>query len=132
MARSAVSIAAEYARKGFLAADAGGTLTIHSQLRDNNGDEAAAAERPLHLLALSASSPYWQGRDTGLASYRLTVFDNLPRTGLPPRFSSWAEYHRSVDVLIDLGVIDSRGRQLAYCGPYNLQGLNYYQQPWFD
>ena len=59
-----------------------------------------------HLLALSASSPYWQGKDTGLASYRLTVFDNLPRTGLPPNFASWAEYRRSVDVLIDLGVIE--------------------------
>jgi len=35
-----------------------------------------------HLLALSASSPSWQGQDTGLASYRLTIFDNLPRTGL--------------------------------------------------
>ena len=34
-----------------------------------------------HLLALSASSPFWQGEDTGLASYRLTIFDNLPRTG---------------------------------------------------
>jgi two-component system, NtrC family, sensor kinase len=34
--------------------------------------------------------------------------------------------------LVDLGVIDSQGRQLAYCGPYNLKGLNYYQQPWFD
>jgi carboxylate-amine ligase len=59
-----------------------------------------------HLLALSSSSPFWRGHDTGLASYRMTVFDNLPRTGLPPRFSSWAEYHRSVDVLIDLGIIE--------------------------
>lgn len=58
-----------------------------------------------HLLALSASSPFWQGRDTGLASYRLTVFDNLPRTGLPPQLSSWAEYRRSVDALIELGII---------------------------
>ena len=59
-----------------------------------------------HLLALSCSSPYWQGQDTGLASYRMTIFDNLPRTGLPPRFSSWAEYHRSVDTLIELGLIE--------------------------
>ncbi len=58
-----------------------------------------------HLLALSASSPYWQGRDTGLASYRLTVFDNLPRTGLPPLFPSFGDYERTVDALIDLGVI---------------------------
>lgn len=59
-----------------------------------------------HLLALSCSSPYWQGQDTGLASYRMTIFDNLPRTGLPPRFASWAEYHRSVDTLIELGLIE--------------------------
>lgn len=59
-----------------------------------------------HLLALSTSSPYWQGEDTGLASYRLTVFDNLPRTGLPPRFSSWGEYERTVHVLTDLDVIE--------------------------
>jgi len=59
-----------------------------------------------HLLALSASSPFWQGQDTGLASYRLTVFDNLPRTGLPPLFASWSEYERSTRALIDLGVIE--------------------------
>ncbi|HHI81649.1 MAG TPA: carboxylate-amine ligase, partial [Rhizobiales bacterium] len=52
-----------------------------------------------HLLALSGSSPFWQGRDTGLSSYRLTVFDNLPRTGLPPRFASWGEYERSINTL---------------------------------
>ncbi len=34
-----------------------------------------------HLLALSCSSPFWHGRDTGLKSYRLTIFDALPRTG---------------------------------------------------
>ncbi|MEM7321318.1 MAG: YbdK family carboxylate-amine ligase, partial [Pseudomonadota bacterium] len=54
-----------------------------------------------HLLALSTSSPYWNGEDTGLSSYRLTVFDNLPRTGLPPDFSSWAEYERTTGILID-------------------------------
>lgn len=59
-----------------------------------------------HLLALSASSPYWQGQDTGLASYRLTVFDNLPRTGLPPLFDSWSDYQRSVQVIIDLELIE--------------------------
>ena len=59
-----------------------------------------------HLLALSTSSPYWQGEDTGLASYRLTVFDNLPRTGLPPRFSGWGEYERTVGVLTDLEIIE--------------------------
>ncbi|MGI9393372.1 MAG: carboxylate-amine ligase [Boseongicola sp.] len=59
-----------------------------------------------HLLALSTSSPYWQGQDTELSSYRLTVFDNLPRTGLPPRFDSWGEYERTVDILTDLKIIE--------------------------
>ncbi|RBW52659.1 carboxylate-amine ligase [Phaeobacter gallaeciensis] len=59
-----------------------------------------------HLLALSTSSPFWNGEDTGLSSYRLTVFDNLPRTGLPPNFSSWAEYERTTGALIELGVIE--------------------------
>lgn len=59
-----------------------------------------------HLLAMSCSSPFWQGVDTGLSSYRLTVFDNLPRTGLPPQVASWAEYERMVAVLVDLGVIE--------------------------
>ncbi|MEL6644941.1 MAG: carboxylate-amine ligase [Pseudomonadota bacterium] len=63
-----------------------------------------------HLLALSCSSPYWQGSDTGLSSYRLTIFDNLPRTGLPHRFTSWGEYERAVQVLIDLGVIEDTSK----------------------
>lgn len=58
-----------------------------------------------HLLALSCSSPFWGGRDTGLKSYRLTIFDALPRTGLPERFQSYAEYQRHVDILIGAGVI---------------------------
>lgn len=63
-----------------------------------------------HLLALSTSSPFWQGRDTGLASYRLTVFDNLPRTGLPPEFASFGEFRRTVDLLVDLGMIEDSSK----------------------
>ena len=59
-----------------------------------------------HLLALSCSSPFWGGRDTGLKSYRLTIFDALPRTGLPERFASWSEYSRHVQILIDAGLIE--------------------------
>ncbi len=58
-----------------------------------------------HLLALSCSSPYWNGNDTGLKSYRLTIFDALPRTGLPPQFQSFAEFERHVNILINAGVI---------------------------
>lgn len=59
-----------------------------------------------HLLALSCSSPFWEGRDTGLKTYRLTVFDALPRTGIPERFASFAEYQRHIQVLVDAGLID--------------------------
>ena len=59
-----------------------------------------------HLLALSTSSPYWGGQDTGLASYRLTVFDALPRTGLPDPVASHAEYRRMVEHLVAAGCIE--------------------------
>ena len=59
-----------------------------------------------HLLALSTSSRFWQGRDTGLMSYRLSVFDELPRTGLPERFDSFGEYRRHLDMLVRAGLIE--------------------------
>lgn len=58
-----------------------------------------------HFLALSTSSPFWQGRDTGLKSYRISVWDEMPRTGLPELFESYGEYERHVQVLVDCGVI---------------------------
>jgi len=63
-----------------------------------------------HMLALSCSSPFWQGQDTGLSCYRLTVFDNLPRTGPPPRMESYGEFDRSVQALVDLGVIEDASK----------------------
>ena len=59
-----------------------------------------------HLLALSTSSPFWRGQDSGLKCYRLNVFDELPRTGLPSRFDSYGEYKRHVDVLVKAGLFD--------------------------
>jgi carboxylate-amine ligase len=58
-----------------------------------------------HLLALSCSSPFWNGQDTGLKSYRLTVFDAVPRTGPPERFDSFPEYERHVRVMVEAGLI---------------------------
>lgn len=63
-----------------------------------------------HLLALSTSSPFWEGRHTGLHSYRLSVFDNLPRTGLPPVFSSFSEYKRSVQAIIDADIVEDASK----------------------
>jgi glutamate---cysteine ligase / carboxylate-amine ligase len=70
--------------------------------------EAATALRALNairehlpvLLALSANSPYWQGRDSGLASARTPAFDAFPRTGPPRRFRDYAEYVEAIDVLV--------------------------------
>jgi len=59
-----------------------------------------------HLLALSCSSPFWEGENTGLKSFRLTVFDALPRTGMPENFASWAEYARHVEVMVEAGLIE--------------------------
>ena len=59
-----------------------------------------------HLLALSTSSPFWQGEDTGLKSYRLSIFDEVPRTGLPEQFESDAEYQRLLAVMVRAGLIE--------------------------
>jgi carboxylate-amine ligase len=59
-----------------------------------------------HLLALSTSSPFWMGQDTGLKSYRMSVWDEMPRTGLPHVFESFSEYRRHVNVLVHAGVIE--------------------------
>jgi carboxylate-amine ligase len=59
-----------------------------------------------HLLALSTSSPFWQGNRTGLKSYRLSIFDELPRTGLPHQFGSYSEYARTVELLVSAGLIE--------------------------
>jgi len=59
-----------------------------------------------HLLALSTSSPFWSGRDTGLSSYRSVVWSRFPRTGIPPDFASYGEYERYLDLLVRTGSID--------------------------
>jgi carboxylate-amine ligase len=59
-----------------------------------------------HLLALSTSSPFWMGRNTGLKSYRSVVWSNFPRTGIPPDLSSFDEYQNYVELLVKTGSID--------------------------
>lgn len=59
-----------------------------------------------HLLALSTSSPFWDGYDTGLSSYRSVVFEALPRTGIPPRLHSWADYMDYIDACIKTNCFD--------------------------
>jgi carboxylate-amine ligase len=56
-----------------------------------------------HLLALSTSSPFWHGYNTGLKSYRSVVFEMLPRTGIPHSFRSWSEYKAFENTLEKVG-----------------------------
>jgi carboxylate-amine ligase len=66
-----------------------------------------------HLLALSTSSPFWRGQNTGLKSYRSVVFESLPRTGIPHSFMSWSDY-KDYEVMLErvgaFGKLDKRAK----------------------
>lgn len=59
-----------------------------------------------HLLALSASSPFWGGYDTGYVSQRTLIFQQLPTSGLPFQYHNWSDYERVVADLLRVGVAD--------------------------
>ncbi len=63
-----------------------------------------------HLLALSTSSPFWHGHPTGLKSYRSIIFENLPRTGISPIFSSFSEYEHLIETFGQVGAL-GKGRK---------------------
>jgi carboxylate-amine ligase len=60
-----------------------------------------------HFLALSASSPFWMGGDTGLASYRSKIFEGLPTAGLPYQLNDWSEFERYMELQIATGAIET-------------------------
>jgi carboxylate-amine ligase len=60
-----------------------------------------------HVLALSTSSPFWMGHNTGLKSYRSEVFKQFPRTDIPDHFDSYGAFQRYVDLLVKTGCIDN-------------------------
>jgi carboxylate-amine ligase len=75
---------------------------LHVHIGLDHGQKAISVSNALRtwlpeLLALSANSPFWLGRDTGLAATRIKVFDPFPRSGLPPAFSSWEEFELLVE-----------------------------------
>lgn len=63
-----------------------------------------------HILALSTSSPFWMGQDTGLKSYRSIVFKALPRTGIPMAFESWSQYENLVQTLTRVGALGKEAK----------------------
>jgi carboxylate-amine ligase len=84
------------------------TFALHVHIGLPSGEAGIAAFNRLRahipvLLALSANSPFWQGRDTGLASARTPLFQAFPRVGIPRAFGSYGEYVRAVDLLLACG-----------------------------
>ncbi len=60
-----------------------------------------------HILALTTSSPFWLGRNTGLSSFRTRIFQRFPRTDLPPIFDSWSDFEDYVNLLVKTQCIDN-------------------------
>lgn len=85
-------------------------IGVHTHVGVGDGDAALEiqnhllTELPL-ILALSSSSPFWQGRDAGVASQRSMIFQQLPNAALPPRLGSWQEYTELVDELLEIDAI---------------------------
>ncbi len=71
-----------------------------------------------HIFCLSTSSPFWQGRNTGLKSYRAVLVDSLPRTGIPGHFAGYHEYHSYVDTLLRTNSIPDARRILFDIMPH--------------
>ncbi len=84
---------------------------LHVHVGLSTGQEAVSVAGALRtwlpeLLALSANSPFWLGRDTGLASTRSKVFDAFPRSGLPPAYASFEEWEEAMERAQRLGFFD--------------------------
>ncbi|MEW6154252.1 MAG: glutamate--cysteine ligase [Actinomycetota bacterium] len=85
---------------------------VHFHVGVRSGEKAIAIANVLrgyipHFLALSASSPFWEGRDTGMASSRSPVFENLPTAGLPYVLAGWGEFENFMATLISAGAIST-------------------------
>jgi carboxylate-amine ligase len=86
------------------------TCALHVHVAVPDGEtavrvlDALRGDLPL-LLALSANSPFWQGRDSGLASVRTPIFSMFPRVGIPRRFSSYGAYVGAIDKLVTAGAV---------------------------
>ena len=85
-------------------------MHVHVGVPDGQAAISVINELTRHLpilLALSTSSPFFEGADTGMASSRSLVFESLPTAGLPPQISEWSEFETFMDTLIDTGCIET-------------------------
>lgn len=85
-------------------------LHVHVGIKDKEVAMALANQVRYflpHILALSTSSPFWLGRNSGLKSIRSEIFKRFPRTGIPGHFNSYNQFQSYVDLLIKTGCIDN-------------------------
>ncbi|MFC6613878.1 glutamate--cysteine ligase [Halopenitus salinus] len=90
------------------------TSGVHVHVGVDDADKAVWIANELRwyapvLLALSANSPFWNGFDTGLASARAKIFENLPNTGIPSRFEDFEAFQRYERRMVEYGSIEDRG-----------------------
>ena len=88
------------------------TFGLHVHVGVDTGDKAVMiCDRIMQhlptLLALSCSSPFWEGRDTGLQSMRSKIMEGLPTAGLPAQMRNWSEYVWLVNHMVDTGFINT-------------------------
>ncbi len=90
------------------------TAGLHVHVGVDDADKAVYIADELRrylplILALSVNSPFWYGRDTGLASARAVVFENLPNTGIPSRFGDWETFRGFEKKMVETGSVADRG-----------------------
>ncbi|MFC5278468.1 glutamate--cysteine ligase [Halorubrum rubrum] len=90
------------------------TAGLHVHVGVDDADKAVWIANRLRwycpvLLALSANSPFWNGYDTGLASARAKIFENLPNTGIPSAFADFESFDRFERRMVEQGSIEDRG-----------------------
>src|SRR6478735_10585933 len=85
---------------------------VHFHVGVRSAEHAIAITNALmwnlpHFVALSASSPFWHGHDTGLATVRSKIWESLPTTGIPPQLDSWSDFETFMDTLVRAGSIET-------------------------
>jgi carboxylate-amine ligase len=103
------------------------TAGLHIHVGVDDADKAVWVANEIRwylplVLALSANSPYWNGFDTGLQSARATIFENLPHTGMPTAFDSYAEFDRFEATMLDTDSIRDRGELWYDVRPHSVHG----------
>ena len=86
------------------------TFGMHVHVGMDSKEKAVAVHDEIRkylplVLALSACSPFWRGKDTELYCSRLSVFQGLPNTGLPEPYYEWREYEQSLQTLVEADII---------------------------